>query len=370
MKHIGKIVSKTLLIANILLALAMILSAWSPWLVDPRQHPMWSLGGFALPFLFILNLGFIFLWLIFKWQYALLSLITFVCCQEQLKAYCPIQFKEEEIPENAIKILSYNVMGFGKLLKDKTEDKNPILSYIKKQDPDIVCMQEYRYAKGEDPHQLSEKDIKKVLNYPYYVCLETSESHTIGNYLAVFSKYPILSSQSIPFKHSANGSAIYEILVGKDTITLVNNHLESNKLTKADKKMYEEIIKNPEKENVSEGAKMLLKKLAEATSIRASQADTIAEILKKRSRPTVIICGDFNDIPVSYSHRIMQGKRKDAYIEAGSGPGISYNQNKFYFRIDNILISDNLKALKCRVDRSIKDSDHYPIWAYLVQKNH
>lgn len=370
MIHFSKIVSKTLFAVNIILGLGMLFSAWSPWIIDPREHPILSLAGFALPFFFALNFAFMVLWIIFKWKYALFSLLVFVGCQGQLKAYFPIGLKEKEIPAHALKIMSYNVMGLDRMIKDPTEDKNPILAYIKKQNPDIVCMQEFRFSKKENPKKLSEKDIKKVLNeYPYYACLSTSTSRNLENYLAVFSKFPILSSQNISFPNSGNGSAIHELLIGEDTVTLVNNHLESNKLTKEDKVIYEEMIKNPEKETVSEGARILLKKLAEATSIRASQADTLAQILSQKAHPTVIVCGDFNDIPVSYTHRIMQGHLKDAYIEAGSGPGISYNQNKFYFRIDNILISKNLKALKCRVDRSISDSDHYPIWAILTREN-
>ncbi len=370
MKFLSTIVTKSLFIANSIVAIAMLFAAWSPWLIDPREHSLWSLAGFSLPFFFALNLPFVVIWILFKWRYSLLSLVAMACCQPQLKAYCPLQWGQQEIPEEALKILSYNVMGFDRLIKDSTVHKNPILDYIKTQDADIVCLQEYRFSKKQNASHLSEEDIRKVLDqYPYYVQMETNKQRLSGAHLAVFSKFPILSSQNISFRNSSNGSSIHEILIGKDTVTLVNNHLESNKLTKEDKVIYEDIINNPEKENVSAGGKMLLRKLAEATEIRAAQADTIAEILSQKTHPTVVICGDFNDIPVSYTHRIMQGERKDAYIEAGSGPGISYNQNKFYFRIDNILISQNLQALKCRVDRSIKESDHYPIWAYIIHKN-
>lgn len=370
MKHFSQIVSRTLFTVNIILGLIMLFSAWSPWIIDPREHPLLSLAGFALPFFFVINLAFIALWLIFKWRYALFSLFIFICCQGQLKAYCPIRLKEKEIPSNALKIMSYNVMGFNKRFKDNTENKNPILAYIKAQNPDIICMQEFSFSKKNDPKNLTEEDIRGVLkDYPHYACLKTNSIRNGGTLLAVFSKFPILSSENISFANTSNGSSIHELLLGNDTVTLVNNHLESNKLTTADKVIYEEMIKNPEKETVSEGARILLKKLAEATSIRASQADTIARILSQKAHQSVIVCGDFNDIPVSYTHRVMQENLKDAYTEAGSGPGISYNQNKFYFRIDNILISKNLKALKSHVDRSISDSDHYPIWAFLVREN-
>ncbi len=369
MKHIHKIIRRSLFMVNLALGFMMLFSAWSPWIIDPRAHTLLSLAGFALPFLFALNLAFVVLWIIFKWKNALFSLLIFVFCQGQLKAYCPIQLKEEEIPVQTLKIMSYNVMAFDHLKKDSTENKNPILNYIKEQNADIVCLQEYHFAKRGNK-RLTEQEIRDVLHeYPYYACLKNNPNRKDGLYLALFSKFPILSSENIAFESMSNGSAIHEILIGKDTVTLINNHLESNKLTIEDKVIYENIIKKPEKETVSEGGKILIKKLAEATAIRANQADTIARIIARQPHRTVIVCGDFNDIPVSYTHRVMQGDLKDAYTEAGSGPGISYNENKFYFRIDNILISKNIKALKCRVDRSISDSDHYPIWAFLTMEN-
>ena len=46
---------------------------------------------------------------------------------------------------------------------------------------------------------------------------------------------------------------------------LINNHLESNKLTKEDKVVYESMLKSPETEKVKSGARLLIRKLAEAS---------------------------------------------------------------------------------------------------------
>lgn len=82
----------------------------------------------------------------------------------------------------------------------------------------------------------------------------------------------------------------------------------------------------------------------------------------------MIVCGDFNDGSISYTHRVLTQELDDAFTQSGKGLGISYNQNKFYFRIDNILISPDLRAYNCTVDRSIKASDHYPIWCYISKR--
>ena len=186
-----------------------------------------------------------------------------------------------------------------------------------------------------------------------------------GSQLACFSKFPILSARPIQYESTYNGSMQYTLKVNEDTITLINNHLESNKLTKEDKVIYEDMIKDPDAKKVKTGLRQLIKKLAEASAIRSSQADSVASIIANSQYPTIIACGDFNDASISYTHRILTQQLDDAFTQSGRGLGISYNLNKFYFRIDNILISPNLKAYNCTVDRSIKDSDHYPIWCYI-----
>ena len=161
---------------------------------------------------------------------------------------------------------------------------------------------------------------------------------------------------------------IYVLNVNNDTLTLINNHLESNKLTKEDRGMYEDMIKDPNAKKVKTGLRQLIRKLAEASAIRAVQADSIARLVAGYKGGGIIVCGDFNDSPISYTHRVVGEGLNDAFVESGNGFGISYNQNHFYFRIDNILLSKNLKSYRCTVDNTIKSSDHYPIWCYVAEK--
>ena len=108
--------------------------------------------------------------------------------------------------------------------------------------------------------------------------------------------------------------------------------------------------------------------LADAVPIRAAQADTIARIIRNTTTPSIIVCGDFNTSPFSYAHRIIANGLHDAFTQSGCGFGVSYNKNGFYFRIDHILISPDLRSYQCTVDKSIKHSDHYPIWCYISKK--
>ena len=321
----------------------LILSAYSPYL-QPKIHPIASCLGLAFPIFLAINLCFVIFWTIISYRYALLPIIGFLVCIPQIRTYIPINSTVETIPDGSIKFLSYNVMGFNNL--EKKDGKNPILSYLADSKADIICLQEYN-STGNKKY-LTAEDIRKALKaYPYRSIHNPEKG---GSQLACFSKFPILSARPIQYESTYNGSMQYTLKVNEDTITLINNHLESNKLTKEDKVIYEDMIKDPDAKKVKTGLRQLIKKLAEASAIRSSQADSVASI---------------NDASISYTHRILTQQLDDAFTQSGRGLGISYNLNKFYFRIDNILISPNLKAYNCTVDRSIKDSDHYPIWCYI-----
>ena len=361
MEHIGKFVLYLILAVNALFVGMLILSAYSPYL-QPKIHPIASCLGLAFPIFLAVNICFTLFWVIISYRYALLPVIGFLVCIPQIRTYIPINSTVETIPDGSIKFLSYNVMGFNNV--EKTEGKNPILSYLADSEADIICLQEYNSTKNKK--YLTDEDIRKALKaYPYYSVRRQNRSDV---QLACFSKYPILSVSPIDYESTYNGSVKYVLAVNNDTVTLINNHLESNKLTKEDRGMYEDMIKDPNAKKVKTGLRQLVRKLAEASAIRASQADSVNKAITESKYPTIIACGDFNDGSISYTHRILTQKLDDAFTQSGKGLGISYNQNKFYFRIDNILISPNLKAYNCTVDRSIKASDHYPIWCHISKR--
>lgn len=183
--------------------------------------------------------------------------------------------------------------------------------------------------------------------------------------MACFSRFPILSATKIEYKSQFNGSILYKLKMGEDTLVVVNNHLESNKIDTKDKIIYNDLLKSPREEKIKTDGKYLLKKLAEAVVVRAPQADSVAQAIKENRSRYMLVCGDFNDSPISYAHHKIGSGMTDAFSAAGTGFGFSYNQNRFYFRIDHIFSTPAFRVVKCEVDRSIKASDHYPIWCLL-----
>lgn len=363
MEHIGKFVSYLLLAINAFSLGMLILTAYSPHF-DPRVHPLASCLGIVFPIFLVINLCFLFFWLVINYRFAIIPLFGFLVCFPQIRTYIPMNFRTNSIPEGSIKLLSYNVMSFGNL--KKVNGENPILTYLANSNADIICLQEYNAV--DKKKYVTEKDILKALKaYPYYSIRQQGASDV---QLACFSKFPILSANVLKYESNYNGSMKYVLKVNEDTITLINNHLESNKLTKEDRGIYESMIKDPNAKKVKSGINLLIKKFAEASAIRASQVDSVAKVIANSKYSTIIACGDFNDVSISYTHRILTQELNDAFTHSGRGLGISYNQNKFYFRIDNILTSSNLNTYNCTVDRSIKASDHYPIWCYITKEKH
>lgn len=361
MKHLGKLVTYLILAVNAFFVGMLIVSAYSPYL-NPRLNPLASTLGLAFPIFLLINLIFIGFWAFIHYRYALLPLLGFLVCIPQIRTYIPFNFTAKTIPEGSVKILSYNIMSFSNL--EKKDGKNPVLSYLANSHADIICLQEYNTATNKK--HLTEQDIKKALKaYPYQSIHQQGKGDV---QLACFSKFPILSTLPIKYESNYNGSMQYILKVHNDTLTLINNHLESNKLTKEDRGIYEDMIKEPNAKKVKTGLRQLIRKLAEASAIRASQVDSVAKAIAASNYPSIIVCGDFNDGSISYAHRILTQRLDDAFTQSGRGLGISYNLNKFYFRIDNILISHSLKAWNCTVDRSIKSSDHYPIWCYISKR--
>lgn len=364
MNHLSKIVAFLILAVNALFAGILVLAAYSPY-IDPAAHPVQSCMGLAFPVFLVINFCFLVFWLIVRWRYVVLSLLAFALCYPQIRTYMPTNFHSRKIPEKSIKVLSYNVMSFGNMKKE--DGRNPILDYIIKSDVDIVCLQEHVLWEGGKKN-IRPRDVGEALKvYPFQDVRPVGQEGGT-NKLACYSRYPILSARVLDYESSYNGSVIYEIKINEDTVTLINNHLESNKLTKEDKVVYEDMLKDPDARKVKSGTRQLVRKLAEASVIRSAQADTIARAIRNTPHRYVIVCGDFNDSPISYAHRVISENLDDAFTQSGWGFGISYNQNKFYFRIDNILLSKNLQATNCTVDRSIKDSDHYPIWCYVSKR--
>ncbi len=353
-------------LANLLCIVLLIASAYSGY-VSPEKSVLFAYLGLGFPLICVLNVCFVLYWLfVLEWRWALAGIVSFLLCLSPMLNYMPLHKRVKAIPsENVLKILTYNVMGFG--YQNHTESKpNPIVDYIAESGADIVCLQEYVVWNSKN-HLTEEKLFKALKMYPYHSVLASDEKKNWGARIAVFSKYPITTSRRINYESEFNVSAIHVLNIKGKKMTLVNNHLESFKLSRKDKAFYSEILKKPNSESFGNFRQLIEPKLGPAFRIRARQADIIAGEIEKIKTDYLLVCGDFNDTPLSYVHHKILGNLTDAYATTGKGPGTTYNEPFLWFRIDHIFHSDNIQSYNCTIDR-IRYSDHFPMWCYLHLK--
>lgn len=366
MKPLKKFLWIILFILDAIVLGILLLSAFSGY-ISPYRFILLSYFGLFFPFIFAANVAVLIVWLIFRrWKLVALHVVVFGICGGAIHTYCPLHTKTNKVPEDAIKILTYNVMRFNNIKKDaKGKPPNKIMQYIVANDADIVCIQEFGASKS-DAQFLTEKDIMDAMKkYPYYYAYPFQFPHKGEELsLAIFSRFPILSIHKVPYESTYNGSFVAELDIRGKRVTLINNHLESNKLSEEERTNYYQLTKDVDTESLDAFTQMMSKRLTPAFKTRAIQAQMIAQIVKDNKNPYIIVCGDFNDTPISYTRFKVKGKLRDAFVDSGCGLGITYNKYRFLFRIDYILHSDNIKSYNCTVG-SLKDSDHYPLWCYL-----
>jgi len=352
-------ITKILLIANILAAFSLIATYLSVY-ISPASSWIFAFIGLSYPFVFVINVLFILLWLVFRKWYILISLICIILGWNIFREYFQFQLKKSEpvFTENKIRLLSYNVRLFNYYQWDKdTATWSNIINYIHQENPDIVCFQEF-ITLPNSKHSL--ESLKKRMaplsfSHVYYTDRVPGK---ISFGMATFSKYPIVHKKMIEFEHSLNGCIATDIVVSQDTFRLYNCHLQSIRLRNDYNDVLDSVIFNYSEKQLA-NLKDLSLRMKQAFIQRASQVDILSNEIRSSPHP-VIVCGDFNDTPVSYAYHKTGQNLEDAFIEAGSGTGNTFRGNLPYVRIDYVFYNEPLQARHYHT-KKIHWSDHYPV---------
>ena len=244
-----------------------------------------------------------------------------------------------------LSILTWNTARMGGFQKP---EKNEVLQYLVAQDADVICLQEVDVYKNA--RYLTLPEVKQVLSkkYPYsYLDFSVYDSrHQFGT--MVWSKYPLINKQSIHYETRGNLSNRCDVLVGQDTIRLINNHLESYSFTSGDL------------ENVD----LIRVKWRRAIPLRNKQAQIVRKEIETSPYP-VIVVGDFNSVALSFAYWHISRGLHDAWNTVHPWSwGATYEYKGIGLRIDYILCSDPLTPVSCEVPDA-PGSDHKPVRATL-----
>lgn len=366
----SKRIYKIIFAINIVFIIFLIAASLA-WIIPPSKYLFFQFLGITYPIWLALNLLMFLFWLIFKkWFYCLVVLVFLILDAPIIYTYFPLnrQTAISDIPPTAFKILTYNVGSFDWTM-GKDARNNPIFDYVKEQDASIVCFQEVLfYRKKNAKNLISERELKKIFkNYKYIFFQKNAEFK--GGFVRgvmILSKFPILETEVLDIHSSFNGALLAKLNIDGNIVTLINVHLESNKITEQDKADYKAFLRlDKSAPSPLKITKNIEARMNEGYGMREDQVNILKEAEKKQNTDYTIICGDFNDTPISYVYHSMRKGLVDAFTESGKGPGISFNDKMFPFHLDHIMHSPNIRSYNTYVDRHAKYSDHYPVISIL-----
>ncbi len=235
-------------------------------------------------------------------------------------------------------------------------DGNKAIDYITASGADIICLQECPGG-GAMFNRLSQK--LDSMNYQM----------KSGASMCIISRWPFVGDVVYQTPGAfGNGSLAWCIDMDGDTTLVINNHLQSNAISKEEKAEYESAIDSYDKEKMKASGKLLFSRLTQAASKRAEQTDSVCQLISRYSGHQIIVAGDFNDTPISHTYQRISRVLTSAFRESGNGLGISFSRKGFPVRIDHIFVSDHWQTASTHVDASIQASDHRPILTRLFYR--
>ena len=352
---ISSVVRLVLIILSLLIYFFTALSCFGG-LVPPAVTPIGSVLTIGMPVMLTISAVIIILWFCFgHWIIGSVGIMTLILCLSPIKMWFPMNSPDKPTPgETQFTVLTWNTLHGDDLEHPETKHAR-MLEEILRQDADIVCLQEVfgfseKYLKHFDQNVM-DSIYKK---YPYHI--------GGGSYDAqVFSKYPL---RSIYFGN-INRYQLAEYFTVKfpeREIAMANIHLPSFALDETEKNIFSMSALR----NDSVGRKKLglriLHKLEYAIPTRAEGAKKVNNALSELAMP-VVICGDFNDVPASWTYRMfLKNGFKDAYVATNFFPTYTFYPHLFYFHLDQVFYRGSIKPLSVkRLD--IRTSDHLPLLA-------
>jgi endonuclease/exonuclease/phosphatase family metal-dependent hydrolase len=337
--------------------------------LHPEKWWFFALLGLSFPFLLLFTLVFMIFWILFRSRWAFLSLASLLFSYSNIRALIGFGsggFHAEK-DTGSIRILSWNVRWFDeqKRQKDQHPSRKQMLEFIKEQQADVLCFQEYFETNKVTYSNLA--DIQR-LGYPYFYKVidygRKGSALEVG--VAIFSRYPITDTVRIQFPGPAKLRAAESLIacninIKGQTIRVFTTHLQSVLFQHEDYRSLR-MIKTAD-DSIVDASKSIVKKLRQGYTSRGKQAEIVREQLDASPYPA-IVCGDFNDVPNSYTYFHIKGNFRDAFLEKSNGLGRTFSNISPTLRIDYILANDQFTVKQFRRD-VLPYSDHYPIVADL-----
>lgn len=339
-----------LLVLDLFMTLAMALLAFCSisiiacQYVSPEKSGILSILSLGAPIIYLLDWVVMFYWIVrWRWIRALVMVAIVAVGLFYVSRYYKINFDRQYNvvydEREYTKVMTYNVKV------GRTPD---LATYIEKHNPDVLCVQEIATV-GESWDALDGKyhTTKQLIKEGE----ESSDNH-------ILSKYPILRMGDIEDLPRKNGVWV-DLKIEDDTVRVISLHLQSTSISPEDTKFIEghEYLHDKERDNK---VRSITGRLVENNISRAKQAERVAKFLGETPYKTVV-CGDFNDVPLSYTYHTIAKNLDDTFSKMANGFAYTYKTKYRLLRIDHIMVSPSIQVASYEVDNKVEISDHYPV---------
>lgn len=351
MKGTRKWLVNSLFALSTIVAAGCVVTGFSGKFSPTSVHPFAALH-LVFPFVFIANGVLALLWLWFRPGKSPFNVGALLLTASLFYNFSPFHIvRSEKVAD--FSMMSFNTYLFGCGAQDEA-GRFRTLEYLRHHPVDILCLQEANpYAVGS---KYAREYLRDVYPYQSFVGDEANEP------LTVYSRFPIVRSESLFPKSKLPAAAAYYIALSKDTICVINCHLEGTRLPPELREQFARLTTRKRLSyNDFKTLKLTAYELSHSSLERQKQVNRIVKYVQEKAGRHVVLCGDFNDGPNSYAQNTFRKHLIDAHRHCETGPNTTYKQNRMYVRIDNFFSSKTLVPVESGPDNTSTGSDHKPL---------
>ena len=348
-RFLGRLFRGFIFLLN-LIAIIALLASYASTYISPVKIWHFAFFGIAYPYILIVNVLFCIFWVLFKPKFLFFSLIPIFIGFGYIGSY--YQLKSKETDATGIVVCSYNIKNFQNIPGERKETAVKILNYLRDKNAGIICIQEMT---NPPLNSFNPFPPDSTGRFPeFFTTYKGSVTEP-----AVYSLHRIINEGKIQFSKSTSMIVFADLKINNDTIRVYSCHMQSYHITEDEINYLDSLNIDGDKAQNIRHFRKIASKMKNAFIKRATHSEQLRDSIMKSPYP-VIVCGDFNDTPVSYTYHTMKKVLKDAFVESGKGMGNTYQGKLPSFRIDYIFHDRLFDAYSFHVDK-VNYSDHYPV---------